>query len=68
MSTSIQTLSTKEAPTWCPGCVLPGTLIHSNPSVKKIETINVGDRVLGKDGKFHKVSEVMVHRHKGKIN
>jgi len=64
---TIAELTTKEAPKWCPGCVLPGTFIQSNPSVKKIETIKTGERVLGKDGKFHKVTEVMVHRHKGKM-
>ncbi len=68
MPLSIAQLSTKEAPTWCPGCVLPGTLIQSNPSVKKIETIKVGDKVLGKDGKFHRVTEVMTHNHKGKMH
>src|SRR3989338_8939424 len=64
---TIAELTTKEAPTWCPGCVLPGTFIQSNPSVKKIETIKEGERVLGRDGRFHKVTEVMVHRHKGKM-
>jgi len=67
MPATIATLTTKESPTWCPGCVLPGTLIHSNPSVKRAETIKSGERVLGKDGRFHKVTEVMVHRHKGKM-
>lgn len=52
---------------WCPGCVLPDTLIHCNPSVKQIQQISVGERVLGGDGLYHKVSEVMTHIHRGKL-
>lgn len=52
---------------WCPGCVLPGSLIQKNPSVEKIENIEVGDRVLGSDGRYHKVTEVFVHKHEGKM-
>lgn len=58
---------TGHAPNWCPGCVLPGTLIHKNPSVEKIEDIKEGDCVLGSDGSYHKVTEVFVHRHRGKM-
>jgi 2-oxoglutarate ferredoxin oxidoreductase subunit beta len=50
---------------WCPGCVLPGSLIHTNPDVKPIEIINEGERVLGWDGRYHRVSEVFSHRHQG---
>lgn len=50
---------------WCPGCVLPGSLIHTNPDVKPIETIKEGDRVLGWDGHYHQVTEVFSHRHQG---
>lgn len=50
---------------WCPGCVLPGSLIHTNPDVKPIETIKAGDRVLGWDGRYHRVTEVFSHRHQG---
>ncbi len=52
---------------WCPGCVLPDTLIHCNPSVKQIQQISEGDRVLGRDGRFHEVSEVISHIHRGKM-
>ena len=52
---------------WCPGCVLPGTLVHANPSVKPIEQIVVGDIVLGNDGAYHKVTEVMSHKHVGRM-
>jgi 2-oxoglutarate ferredoxin oxidoreductase subunit beta len=50
---------------WCPGCVLPGSLIHTNPDVKPIESLKPGDRVLGWDGRYHRVTEVFHHRHRG---
>ncbi len=45
--------------------MLPGSLIHTNPDIKPIETITVGDRVLGWDGHYHRVTEVFSHRHQG---
>ncbi|HLC36376.1 MAG TPA: Hint domain-containing protein, partial [archaeon] len=63
----LKDLNTAEVPDWCPGCVLPGTLIHKNPSIEKVELIKVGDKVLGSDGKYHKVTEVFKHKHKGKM-
>ncbi|MBI4018979.1 MAG: hypothetical protein HY364_01875 [Candidatus Aenigmarchaeota archaeon] len=67
MKTTLKELTTKEMPSWCPACVMPGTLIHTNPSAKKIEEIKEGDRVLGKDGKYHDVTEIMIHMHKGDV-
>ena len=64
---AIADLNSGHLPTWCPGCLLPGSLIQKNPSVEKIEEIHVGDRVLGSDGKYHKVTEVFVHKHTGKM-
>ena len=52
---------------WCAGCVLPDTVIHCNPSVKQIQQIAVGEKVLGRDGKFHKVTEIISHIHRGKM-
>lgn len=52
---------------WCPGCVLPDTLLHCNPSVKQIQQLKVGERVMGRDGMYHKVSEVITHIHQGKV-
>jgi 2-oxoglutarate ferredoxin oxidoreductase subunit beta len=52
---------------WCPGCVLPDTLIHCNPSVKQIQQVSVGERVLGSDGLYHKVHEIITHIHRGKL-
>ena len=52
---------------WCPGCVLPETLIHCNPSVKQIQQIGVGERVLGRDGLYHNVKEIITHIHRGRL-
>ncbi len=52
---------------WCPGCVLPDTMIHCNPSVKQIHQVSVGERVLGRDGLYHKVHEIITHIHRGKL-
>jgi len=54
--------------TWCVGCVLPGTLVHSNPSIKAIEVISSGDKVLGSDGAYHRITEVMSHLHVGPMH
>src|SRR5919201_6651244 len=50
---------------WCVGCVLPETIIHCNPSVKQIQQIATGEKVLGRDGRFHKVTEIISHIHRG---
>ncbi len=52
---------------WCPGCVLPDTVIHCNPSAKQIQQVSVGERVLGSDGLYHKVHEIISHVHRGKL-
>ena len=64
---TVAELNSGHMPDWCPGCVLPGSLIQKNPSVDKVENVEVGDRVLGSDGKYHEVTEVFVHRHTGKM-
>ncbi len=64
---TVTELNVSHMPDWCPGCLLPGSLIQKNPSVDKIENVKIGDRVLGSDGKYHEVTEVFVHRHKGKM-
>ena len=56
-----------EIPNWCPGCVYPETLIHTNYILKTIEKIKVNDLVLSNDGKYHRVLETMKHNHKGKM-
>ncbi len=51
--------------TWCPGCLTADTDVHGNPSVRKITQYKVGDKVLGLDGQYHKITEVFNHIHKG---
>ncbi len=68
MALKLTELKTEAHNDWCPGCVLPGTLVHTNPSAKAIEEIVVGDRVLGSDGAYHRVTEVMNHNHVGPMN
>src|SRR2546428_8141261 len=48
---------------WCPGCALPSTRIMTRDGIKRIDSIEVGDRVLGHDGAYHRVTEVMSHWH-----
>jgi 2-oxoglutarate ferredoxin oxidoreductase subunit beta len=48
---------------WCPGCVAPSTRIVTRGSNKPIAEVAVGDLVLGHDGGYHKVTEVMSHWH-----
>lgn len=64
---TVTDLNNSHMPQWCPGCLLPGSLIQKNPSIDKIENIAAGDRVLGSDGKYHEVTQVFVHNHKGKM-
>ncbi len=67
MTLNPQQLNSGVFPNWCPGCILPGTMIHTNPDVKPIEILKEGDKVLGIDGRYHKITETMVHRHQGKM-
>lgn len=64
---TVAELNSGHMPDWCPGCLLPGSIIQKNPSIDKIENIAVGDRVLGSDGKYHAVTKIFVHNHKGKM-
>ncbi|HUQ17487.1 MAG TPA: hypothetical protein VM070_06840, partial [Candidatus Saccharimonadales bacterium] len=48
---------------WCPGCVAPSTRIVTPAGSKPIADIAVGELVLGHDGSFHAVTEVMSHHH-----
>lgn len=50
---------------WCPGCVLPDTVIVTNPGAQRIDQVQVGDRVLTAQGTYGRVAEVMKHRHRG---
>ncbi len=48
-------------------CLVPGTFIHTNPSVKRIEEIVKGDKVLTHRGNFKKVIQVFARPHRGKV-
>ena len=48
---------------WCPGCVAPATRILTRSGSAPIADIKVDDDVLGHDGKYHRVTEVMSHWH-----
>ncbi|MDE3101594.1 MAG: hypothetical protein KGJ98_05095 [Chloroflexota bacterium] len=49
---------------WCPGCLAPDTLIAmADGTWKPIPDVAVGDRVVGHDGKPHRVTETMSHWH-----
>jgi 2-oxoglutarate ferredoxin oxidoreductase subunit beta len=48
---------------WCPGCVLPETLIVTPTGKTPIRDIAVGDTVLGHDSQWHQVTAVMSHWH-----
>ncbi|MEO8632430.1 MAG: thiamine pyrophosphate-dependent enzyme [Chloroflexota bacterium] len=48
---------------WCAGCVVPSTRIITPSGKRPIAEIRVGDEVLGHDGQFHVVTEVMSHEH-----
>jgi len=48
---------------WCPGCVAPGSRVVMDGASRPISEIAVGDRVLGHDGRLHRVTEVYSHRH-----
>ncbi len=65
--TTVSSLTSNEFNDWCPGCLLPDNIIIGNPSAKAIQAFKVGDKVLGSDGYFHRIDEVMTHIHKGRI-
>src|SRR3990167_4973975 len=51
-----------------PVCVAEGTLIRCNPKISTVESIKQGKtRVLGHDGKYHRVKRVFKRKFKGKI-
>ncbi len=52
---------------WCVGCVAPATRILTPSGSAPIADIQVDDHVLGHDGKYHRVTEVMSHWHDASI-
>jgi hypothetical protein len=47
------------------GCLRTGSPIFADPSVKPIETIAIGDRVLTEDGRFHRVKRTFIRHYDG---
>ena len=50
-----------------PRCVPPETLLFSNPSIKTIRDMRIRDRVVGHDGRFHKVKNIFKRNFNGKL-
>lgn len=50
-----------------PVCVIPKTLVFTNPDIKEIRDILGGMRVLSHDGNYHKVEDIRHRYYKGKI-
>ena len=48
-------------------CLAPGSVVFANPEPKAIEEIEVGDRVIGLDGRRHLVRRVIRKWHKGRL-
>ncbi|MHB1830351.1 MAG: thiamine pyrophosphate-dependent enzyme [Candidatus Micrarchaeaceae archaeon] len=62
-----QSLVSGVKPIWCPGCVLGDTLVVSNPSVKQIQEVKAGDKVLTANGEYKLVAATVKHHHEGKM-
>ena len=58
-------LDTGLFPTWCPGCLVPGELIHTANGVEPIEKLKIGDEVMSHQGKFQKIIKTYKHKHSG---
>ena len=58
-------LDTGLFPTWCPGCLVPGELIHTANGVEPIEKLKIGDEVMSHLGKFQKIIKTYKHKHSG---
>ena len=48
-------------------CLLPDTYLHSNPGVRKIKDISIGDKVYTHKGRLKKVKQVYTRFYKGPI-
>ena len=65
MALKLSDLKTTAHNDWCPGCVTGDTLVVSNPSVKQIQLVKPGDRVLNAAGVYTKVAARIRHRYYG---
>lgn len=50
-----------------PICILGDTLISTNSELKPIHRIKIGDKVLGKDGRHHRVTRFHKRPYRGKV-
>src|SRR5271157_181203 len=64
-ATTKQVYASGVKPIWCPGCLLGETLVVSNPSVKPIMEVEVGEKILTAEGVYKKVAAKIEHHHKG---
>jgi intein/homing endonuclease len=48
-------------------CLPPESMIHVNASMDRIEKLRPGERVLGHDGKYHRVTKTFVRPFSGKL-
>jgi len=51
----------------CPFCFAAGTLVRAEKGLIPIENINIGDKVLSADGKFHPVTQIFKNPFEGKL-
>jgi 2-oxoglutarate ferredoxin oxidoreductase subunit beta len=65
MALKLSDLKTTAHNDWCPGCVTGDTLVISNPSVKQIQLVKPGDRVLNASGEYNRVAARIRHRYYG---
>jgi 2-oxoglutarate ferredoxin oxidoreductase subunit beta len=67
MALKLSDLKTEAHNDWCPGCVTGDTLVVSNPSVKQIQLVKPGDRVLNASGEYNRVAAMIRHRYYGSM-
>ena len=48
-------------------CLLPGSIVYANPEPKRIEEIQVGDKIIGGDGLKHTVRKLIRKNHDGHV-
>jgi 2-oxoglutarate ferredoxin oxidoreductase subunit beta len=65
MALKLSDLKTTAHNDWCPGCVTGDTLVISNPSVKQIQLVKPGDKVLNASGEYSRVGARIRHRYYG---
>jgi len=48
-------------------CLAPGEFVFANPEPKPVEEIRVGDRIIGRDGRCHRVRSILRKKHFGRL-